>query len=428
MIGEYLTAGNQIHAVVDTFASGALTGSPQELSPVGLYLGIQLSSISCSTATSCVAVGAQASQSAEYATYAEENAGVWGQGHTVSNPKNAPTPSEYLSSVSCVAPSNCVASGNWVGRNGNGFSETYTESGGAWGHAVDLPLPSTYNNPFADGISCVASVNTCTVVGALSDNNGSLHSATAQMTNGKWGQLAVAGIPFGAITDHELLGVSCTAGVQCTSVGYYNTGGSTAGTQAMAATWVTGLPPGAVTGLHATTPSNHTAHLSWSAPVNIGTGVNHFEVTATLVGRTSVDMGPIVGLSTTVSKLTPGATYRLGVTSVGDDGQVSATAMVTVRMPPTTPSAPRITRVVGIRRGLRVSWSPPTSTGGAAISSYRVTTSCAGNARTAHASGSARQVTFGGLPAGATCVVRVYAGNTAGESPSSRPAKGRPLA
>jgi hypothetical protein len=427
MVGEYLTSGSQVHTVFDTYASGAISGSPKELSPLGANLGIELGSISCATATSCVAVGAQAGQIAEYGTYVEENAGVWGNSVIVKNPNSTSAPSEYLSSVSCVAPTDCVAAGNWVDRRGNGFSETYTEAGGAWGHAVDIPQPSNLNNPFADGISCVATVTSCTIVGALSDNHGALHAATAQMTNGKWGQLAIAGIPFGAITDHELLAVSCAAGVECTSVGYYNTSGSIGGTEAMGATWVTGTPPGLVSGLHATAINDHTAHLTWNSPSNIGVGVNHFEITATLVGGATVDKGPIVGLSATVTKLTPGATYRLGVTTVGDDGQVSATAMATLRMPATIPSAPRITSVIGIPRGLRAAWSPPTSTGGAAISGYKVTMNCDGAIRTAHVSGSTRHTTIGGLAAGSTCVVRVFASNRAGESPASRPATGHPL-
>ncbi len=427
MVGEYLTTDNQVHTVFDTYAGGAISGSPKELSPLGTNLGIELGSISCATATSCVAVGAQAGQIAESATYAEENAGVWGNSVIISNPKSPSNPSEYLSSVSCVAPTDCVAAGNWVDKAGSGFSESYTESGGVWGTAVDIPQPSNLNNPFADGISCVATVNSCTIVGALLDHNGALHAATAQMTNGKWGQLAVAGIPFGAIPDHELLAVSCTAGVECTSVGYYNTGGATAGTEAMGATWVTGMPPGPVSGLHANAVNDHTAHLSWNSPPNIGVGVSHFEITATLVGGATVDKGPIVGLAATVTKLSPGATYRLGVTTVADDGQTSATAMATIRMPATAPSAPRITGVTGFPGGLRASWAPPKSTGGASISGYRVTMNCGGALHTAHFPGSARQGSVGGLSAGSTCVVRVYASNRAGESPSSNPAQGRPL-
>ena len=428
LVGEYLTSGNQVHTVIDTYASGAISGSPQEVSPIGTNVGIELGSISCTTATSCVAVGAQASQNAEVATYVEENAGVWGTSAIVSNPNNSSPSGEYLSSVSCVAPTDCVAAGNWVDRQGVGFSETYTESGGLWGHAIDIPQPSNYNNPFADDISCVASVNSCALVGALSDNRGALHAATARMTNGKWGQLATAGIPFGALVDHELLGISCAAGVQCTAVGYFNTGGATAGTEAMAATWVTGTPPGPVSGLHATAAGHNAAQLSWNAATNIGVGISHYEISATPVGGATVDKGPMVGLSATVTKLTPGTTYHLGVTTVADDGQTSTTETVTLRMPAAKPSAPRITSVRGVPRGIHATWLAPKSTGGAAIQSYRVTLNCSGTLRTAHFSGATRQGTIRGLAAGSTCVVRVYASNRAGESPASGAVTGRPLA
>ena len=254
MLGEYLTSSNpaDVHSVVDTLVIGTgLTGSPVEISQLAGHGGIELSSISCPNTSDCVAVGSQSTQLSSVATYVEDNNNTWSSPIIVSNPSGTSVPDEYLSSVSCVASGDCVAAGNWLKANGQGYSEAYTQEGGVWGTPTNLGQPSDLNNPFADSISCVASVNSCTIVGSLSDGQGGLHAATAQLANGHWGQLAPVSVPGAAIPDHELLGVSCVPGAKCTSVGYYNVNSPTGDTEAMAASWAIQTRPGPIMALHA---------------------------------------------------------------------------------------------------------------------------------------------------------------------------------
>ena len=287
LLGEYITTTipATIHSVVDTYVFGTgLTAAPQEIAQLSGREGIELTSISCSSPTNCVAVGSQAETFSSQATFVAENGGTWGTPTLLSNPNDPANPAELLTAVSCVSIGNCVAAGNWVDARGNVYAEAFTETGGVFGSAVDLGQPLLLGNPFVDDISCVSTVSTCTIVGALSDNMGHLHAATAQMTGSHWGQLAPAGIPAGAVSDHELLGVSCAPGVQCTAVGYYNLNTVTGGTDAMAATWSIGSSPGAVTGLHSTAVSPTAAQLAWTAPTSLGTGIDHFEITAKPIG------------------------------------------------------------------------------------------------------------------------------------------------
>ena len=431
LLGEYITTTipATIHSVVDTYVFGTgLTATSQEIAQLSGRVGIELSSISCSSATNCVAVGSQSETFSSQATFVAENGGTWGTPTVLSNPNDSTNPAEILTSISCVSIGNCVAAGNWVDSQGNVYAETYTESSGVWGSAVDLGQPSKLGNPFVDDISCVTTVSTCTIVGALNDNMGHLHAATAQMTGSHWGQLAPAGIPAGAVSDHELLGVSCATGVQCTAVGYYNLNTVTGGTDAMAATWSIGSSPGAVTGLHSTAVSPTAAQLAWTAPVALGTGFDHFEITAKQSGGTPIDKGAIQGTSTAVSKLLPGSTYQLSVVTVASDGQTSSPVSVTVTLPAIVPTPPKITRVVGLPVALRVSWSSPKSTGGAPVTSYYVNANCSGSLKRAHFSGSSHQGTVAGLRAGANCVVRVTASNRAGTSQPSAAVIGHPLA
>lgn len=412
-----------IHAVVETYDFGAgLVGSPAEISQLTGQSGIDLNSISCTQEGAggpyCVAVGAEVGQFSEEGTYVEETDGVWGEPGVLVNPRGAQTPSEFLSSVSCVGTGDCMAAGNWLSQSFAGYAETYAEIGGSWKSAVDIGEPSNMFDPFVDGVSCV-SMSTCTLVGALGDKFGALHASTAQMTSGHWGQLAPAGVPSGAIPDHEFLGVSCTTGVTCSAVGYFNVGGVTGGSQAMAATWVPGSPPGAVSNFHVTSLHHGTAMFSWTPPASVGAGLSHFELTKTLSGASPVDAGPFTGDSGSVSKLSPGGTYHLSLVTVATDGQTSAAETVTVRVPATLPAAPTLERAVGIRHGLLVSWKAPKSTGGAAITSYRVYATCGGEQRVNRFPGSARHGTLISLLPGERCSVDVAAVNHVGTGPKS---------
>lgn len=432
LLGEYLTSSalDIIHSVVDTYVFGTgITGSPVEISQLSGEEGIALSAISCPSTGNCVAVGAQASQESETAVYVEENSGTWVSPVGIQNPGAGDIPEEYLSSVSCVAVGDCVAGGDFLGNSGNAYGESYTEQAGAWSPAVTIGEPKTLTNPFVDDISCVASVDDCTAVGALSDQEGALHAASAQMTNGRWGQFAPTQPPIDSVPDHELLGVSCVTGVTCTAVGYYNVPGSIGGTEAMGGSWTPTVPPGQVTDLHGAAATSKVVRLSWTAPVNVGSGIDHYEVIASLVGGASRDVGPYTMTSNQlVTGLQPGGRYRLSVTTVATDGQTAPAAVITVTLPATVPLAAKIHRVRGLRDGLQVTWGKPTFDGGAPITGYRLRVACGGTVRTVHFGGHSLSGTVLGLPGGATCSARIGASNRVGAGPLSAAVQGHTLA
>lgn len=420
MLGEYLTNSplGIIHSVVDTYQFGTgLSSHAVEISQLASQDGIALSSISCPDSTDCVAVGAQATEFTENATYVEESGGVWGTPAIITNSGGGSFPEEYLSSVSCVAVGDCVVGGSWLSTSGTLNAETYTEEAGAWGAPVNIGEPFAMNSPQIDSLSCVSSVLDCTASGALTTDEGALVAATAQMTDGVWGQFAPTSPPSGGISDHEFLGVSCVEAGQCTSVGYYNTPGQTGGTEAMAASWSPVGRPTSIAGLRYSR-SGESVHLTWTAPSGFGSGFSHYETFATSKGLT-YDLGPAASTSVTISKLPPGASYRLTVITVATDGQTSPPESVVVTIPAEVPTAPKITSVVGLPYGLEVKWWPPKSDGGATISSYKLTATCGGVEHLVRAGGSSRSASVHGIGGGEACIVRLYAVNHAGSSPSS---------
>ena len=430
MLGEYTTTST-VNSAVDTFSfSTGLSPTSYEIAPGAGQIGIGLDSISCVDVSTCVAVGSETSNSAEVAAFDEYKSGTWGAPGMLVNPGGAGAPSEFLSAVSCVAVGQCVAAGNWTDLHGAVFAESYTLATWAWTAPTTIAQPSNLSYPFVDDLSCAGAITTCTMVGALSDRTGALHAATAQMTNGSWGQLAPTNVPSTATPDHELLGVSCTSGNQCTAVGYYTDSTSYVdssgnhGFAGMAATWTPGTAPGQPTALHVVASNPHAAQLAWTAPANIGSGISHYELSSQLAGHAAVDKGPTISTAAVVSGLTPGGTYTFTVTAVATDGQTSVSAPLRVSAPPTTPSAPTIVRIAGVHHGIRVQWAAPGSTGGSTITSYTVSASCAGATRTSRYGGSVRLGTVSGLAPGVRCVVRVTASNRAGASRPSGPATG----
>lgn len=428
LLGEYLTSSalGIVHSAVDTYTFGhGLSSQSVEISQLAGEDGIGLSAISCPTATDCVAVGAQASQLSETAAYVTESAGIWGSPMTIENPNDSANQEEYLSTVSCVAVGDCVAAGDYLASDGNAYAEAYTDEAGVWGSPTTLTQPKSMSNPYADSISCVASVSDCTLVGALSDQEGGLHAASATMTNGHWGQLAAAQVPVEAVPDHELLAVSCGAGISCTAVGYYDTQGATGGTEAMGATWTIAEPPGAVTSLHSAVVGSTSARLTWTAPQSSGSGIDHYEVTTSANGRLT-DVGPFSGSPATVTDLKPGTSYKFAVVTVATDGQ-TATSTTTVQLPATVPASPTLRRAIGIAHGVRAIWSPPASDGGAPVTGYRLRVDCDGTVKNVRFGGGTRSASIAGLPSGSSCTVRVGAANRAGNGPYSAAKVANPL-
>jgi hypothetical protein len=193
----------------------------------------------------------------------------------------------------------------------------------------------------------------------------------------------------------------------------------------MGASWTVAGPPGPISNLHSVGTSTTSINIQWTAPAVVGTGVDHYEVTTT-AGNVAVDRGPAIGTSAVLTKLLPGTTYKINVYTVATDGQTSAPMTISVTTRATIPSAPKITRVLGLHHGLRIVWAAPKSTGGAPITSYRATASCGGLVRTVRFAGSARSGSILGLSVHRTCQVRLFAANRVGSSPSSSPVGGVP--
>lgn len=119
-------------------------------------------------------------------------------------------------------------------------------------------------------------------------------------------------------------------------------------------------------------PANHSVTLSWKPPSVSGGAVLGY-----LVERATSAAGPWTTLARTDrttyanSGTTNGRHYRYRVLAYNGIGISVPSATVTASSR-TTPSRPRHVRAKPGRRSLRITWKSPSSNGGAAVTSYRV--------------------------------------------------------
>jgi Fibronectin type III domain len=114
--------------------------------------------------------------------------------------------------------------------------------------------------------------------------------------------------------------------------------------------------------------------LNWTAPTNTGgLPISSYTITNETLGTTST--APASATGTNIPALTEGAVYSFTVqanNSLGASAKASY-QQVTVPSAPSAPAAPNISLVTGTTSDLSVSWTPPSSDGGSAITYYTVT-------------------------------------------------------
>jgi hypothetical protein len=211
------TSGFQDFTLAETWNGTAwtVTPSPSPTLPGG---GELLNSVSCTSSTSCMAVGESLVFSTRIGNLVEHPfAESWnGTAWTV-----VPTPvlahsGAGLNGVSCTSPSSCMAVGNeGTPKNPTLFTLAESWNGTAWSF-VATPAPLTPGGTALSKVSCTSSPN-CMAVGYYGFNNGTGTAVTlAESWNGTTWQRRDTPVPG---SDATLAGVSCTAAPACTSVG-----------------------------------------------------------------------------------------------------------------------------------------------------------------------------------------------------------------
>ena len=166
-------------------------------------------------------------------------------------------------------------------------------------------------------------------------------------------------------------------------------------------------------------PGNGQATVAFTSRGTGGQPITSYTATARTGSPTATGPGVTAsGTSSplTITGLTNGTTYYVTVYATNLAGNSIESSPYGV-LPSTVPGAPTNVTATLISGGVSVAFTPPTSTGGAPINSYMVTSSPGGITAT----GGQGPITVRGLTNGVTYTFTVVATNAAGSSPASAP-------
>lgn len=212
------------------WATGVEAALPGNAAPAGVVF---LSSVSCASAGKCSAVGAYEADSGwSEGLLLTEKAGRWATGVEATLPANAANGNTFLSSVSCSSAGNCSAVGYYNGYDSGGQGLLLTEKSGKWRTGVEAAMPGNAiaGKPVSlPSVSC-ASAGNCSAVGTYNNDESSKDLTTPRgvlLTEkaGKW-RAGVKAVPpansaTGGAYQVDLSAVACSTVGNCVAVGDY---------------------------------------------------------------------------------------------------------------------------------------------------------------------------------------------------------------
>lgn len=167
------------------------------------------------------------------------------------------------------------------------------------------------------------------------------------------------------------------------------------------------------------TPSNSAITVTWTPPTDDGgSPLTSYTVVATTNGQTTSVDAPNSSRSATVAGLQNGDAYTISVYASNTVGAGDAAHWPTPVVPG-APGAPTAVNATADDGRATVSWTPPSSNGGSAITGYTVTS--APDGITKSVDGSTTTATLTGLTDGTGYTFTVTATNATGTGPSSAP-------
>ena len=181
-------------------------------------IGGELTGVECTSTTSCMAVGRYYTGATTYwGMIATWNGTTW---TSIAAPKPAEEPKRStLLDISCSSASSCTAVGGYMNKSSVQVSFIAKWNGSSWSHQAS-PNPAGSTNTPLQNVSCVAS-SPCVAVGDWLDSSG-VWRPMAQYWNGTSWVIEASEAPSGA-TFGVFEGVACRT--SCLTAGWYTAGG-----------------------------------------------------------------------------------------------------------------------------------------------------------------------------------------------------------
>lgn len=214
--------------LLEQLSNGVWTATPADGVPGGNPNSTVLDSVSCSDATTCVAVGDEGSDNGPVAAIFELDGSTW-------NPVGAPIPPggtiDFLNGVSCPIDGICTIVGWYENADLDAWGLIINLESGVW-VAQTAPLPANIAQPphevvpniQLDAVDCPEE-GSCVVGGGYNDNSQQYQPLLMTLANGTW-TVTVPPLPSDAASSDAIgivNGVFCPALGSCVATGTYFT-------------------------------------------------------------------------------------------------------------------------------------------------------------------------------------------------------------
>lgn len=228
IVGDYVTTSGLSEGFVVTQKGRALLTAASP-TPGATNHGSALSGVSCSAATSCVAVGYYISAARNRQPLAVSDTAGKLVASVLPQPKDAGrNPLAELQAVSCARSAACVALGSYANAAGERFGVIDTDSKGRWSTSkMLLPSGARVANPSPQvaAVACKLG-NYCLAVGRYVDWLGEPEGLALREQAGRW---SASMLPGTLDTGVVMRSVSCVSDTSCAAVGQYQVTGGQVG-------------------------------------------------------------------------------------------------------------------------------------------------------------------------------------------------------
>lgn len=228
-IGTYRNSSNEIQGLIETLSDGTWSAAEPPL-PANAVVSdprVTFSSVSCSSAGSCTAVGSYLATT-DYGTtqglIETLSDGVWTPAEAGLPADAASSPSAGLQRVSCAAAASCTAVGHYYDTSFGFQGVIETLSDGVW-TPTEAPVPANAaSDPSVSfsSVSCASGAGACAAVGSYDVSGGYGGQLIETLSNGAW-TVDEAPLPGDAASSPsaDLWSVSCGGTGSCVAVGGY---------------------------------------------------------------------------------------------------------------------------------------------------------------------------------------------------------------
>jgi hypothetical protein len=231
-LGYYTDSANHHQGVLLSQTDGVWTGVEASLPPAAADPHVGIGSVSCSSVGNCTAVGGYLPPSGQQSVLFTETAGTWAAGVTAPLPAGESSDWVSVTSVSCTSAGSCAAVGWYRDSSGAFQGLLLSENSGIWAAGNKATLPANANGTNVDlgSVSCPSAGN-CRAVGYYRDSANHDEGLILTETDGIWAPGIEAPLPAGAATDPAagLFSVSCPSMGKCSAAGSYASSGNREG-------------------------------------------------------------------------------------------------------------------------------------------------------------------------------------------------------